>query len=80
MFFCDPCAGLYDWPVSMFRSYGRCEVCRETASCSDVPSKYLPPAKHPEFTSDEWSDLLTSLGQLARGEKLPATTLDEETE
>lgn len=30
------------------------------------------------FTDEEWENLVTSLGQLARGEKLPATTKDEE--
>lgn len=42
MFFCDECAKKKKWPIGWFKSYGRCEVCREVDECSDVPSKYLP--------------------------------------
>lgn len=42
MFFCEPCRKLRDWPESMSRSGGRCEICENSAVCYDVPSKFLP--------------------------------------
>lgn len=41
MFICeDKCLKLYDnWSLS--RSYGKCEICGESATCADIPSKYL---------------------------------------
>jgi hypothetical protein len=48
MFYCAKCRAKNDWPVSYSKSYGLCEVCRKTAECNDVPSKYLPvPLKKP---------------------------------
>lgn len=41
MFFCEPCREILDWPVSMFRSRGRCEQCLTESVCYDVPSKFL---------------------------------------
>ncbi len=45
MFFCVKCEVKNGWPNSIFKSYGRCEMCGKSAECNDVPSKYLPPAK-----------------------------------
>lgn len=45
MFFCEPCGDKRDWPDSIFKSYGKCEICGKVAACSDVPSKYLPTPK-----------------------------------
>lgn len=45
MFYCEPCSDKNGWPFLYGMSYGRCEVCGKTASCADVPSSYLPPAK-----------------------------------
>lgn len=42
MFFCDDCADRNRWPVSLATSYGQCEICRQVASCNDVPSRLLP--------------------------------------
>ena len=42
MFYCSKCAKIKDWPVSIFESYGPCEVCGEQTICSDVPSSQLP--------------------------------------
>lgn len=42
MFYCDYCAGKNDWPISLMRSYGQCEVCRQAEPCNDVPSRLLP--------------------------------------
>ncbi len=42
MFFCDPCAKENGWPMSMFKSSGRCEMCEKQAACSDIPSRQLP--------------------------------------
>lgn len=48
MFYCDKCRVKNQWPDSFIRSHGRCEMCGKTASCNDVPSKYLPDPPAPE--------------------------------
>lgn len=45
MFFCEDCREANDWPTSLFRSHGRCEICAKSAHCYDVPSGALPPVK-----------------------------------
>lgn len=49
MFFCEKCRNENQWPDSLFKSRGKCEVCDQFATCNDVPSKYLPlpPAAKP---------------------------------
>lgn len=48
MFFCETCRVEKNWPDSIAKSHGPCELCRKTADCNDVPSKYLPmPKKDP---------------------------------
>lgn len=44
MFICDPCrqAG-YENDASLLHSYGPCELCGKTATCSDIPSGALQP-------------------------------------
>ena len=42
MFYCSKCALERDWPQSIFCSYGKCEICGETAECNDVQSSKLP--------------------------------------
>lgn len=42
MFYCDPCALPRDWPVTIFRSRGTCELCGLRTECSEMPSKKLP--------------------------------------
>lgn len=47
MFFCGPCQRKYDWPESMCKSAGRCEVCKVYSVCNEVPSKFLPVPEEP---------------------------------
>jgi len=42
MFYCNDCAKEKKWPESWFKSFGRCEICKEDKLCNDVPSKDLP--------------------------------------
>ena len=42
MFYCDNCAKKRSWPAAIFKSYGRCEVCKDLGVCNDVPSTDLP--------------------------------------
>ena len=42
MFYCDACAKKNKWPDGFSKSRGGCEVCGNTAVCSDVPSSALP--------------------------------------
>lgn len=42
MFYCNACAEEREWPDSMMKSYGSCEVCGKSASCNDRPSSTLP--------------------------------------
>ena len=43
MFYCDHCKDENDWPGSIARSLGRCEVCKRPGElCNDVPSRLLP--------------------------------------
>ena len=48
MFFCEKCRKDRDWPSSISRSYGRCEMCEQSAPCHDVPCKFLPEPKKPK--------------------------------
>ncbi len=45
MFYCDNCANKYEYPETLSKSYGSCEVCREQAICNDRPSRLLPMPK-----------------------------------
>lgn len=45
MFFCEPCRKQLEWPSSIAKSYGQCEMCDTEAACNDVPSKYLATVK-----------------------------------
>lgn len=47
MFYCEECRAKNDWPESFFKSRGPCEMCHKTATCNDVPSKFLSAAKPP---------------------------------
>ena len=42
MFYCEDCRFGRDWPQSMTRSQGKCEICNKTALCYDTPSSKLP--------------------------------------
>ena len=52
VFYCNRCAESRGWPITMFRSYGSCEICRKQATCSDMPSKYLPIPKEVKPKTD----------------------------
>jgi hypothetical protein len=45
MFYCNACAEARGWPWTLFRSYGRCEVCGRQANCNERPARLLPPPK-----------------------------------
>lgn len=45
MFYCDTCRKKHEWPTSMSKSRGSCEVCGENAVCNDLPSSRLPVSK-----------------------------------
>lgn len=42
MFYCNECAKKRKWPITIFRSYGACELCEKVVSCNSVKSKDLP--------------------------------------
>lgn len=54
MFYCDDCAGKRKWPVFPrgMQSYGKCEICGETAGCNDVQSGRLPIPKEADDDAD----------------------------
>ena len=47
MFYCNDCAKEKNYPISGFKSHGRCEICKEIRQCNDVLSKNLPKNKCP---------------------------------
>jgi hypothetical protein len=49
-------------------------------TCGPCFDKMFPKDDEDDFTDDQWHDLITSLGQMARGELLPATTQEEDDE
>lgn len=42
MFYCKVCQKKKGWPQSIFKSYGKCEICGDLVYCFDVPSSQLP--------------------------------------
>lgn len=52
MFFCEECRKARDYPESMVKSYGECELCGKIGSCYDVPSKFLTPKKEVDLYGD----------------------------
>lgn len=48
MFFCEKCRKKRNWPDSIGKSYGRCEVCGQSTLCNDVPSCALPTPPSPK--------------------------------
>jgi hypothetical protein len=53
MFYCDDDAKRNGWPLTLFRSYGRCEVCRGIADCNSLPSSMLPDPTSKETNSKD---------------------------
>jgi len=53
MFYCNTCAETNNWPESMFKSVGSCEVCGKHVECNDRPSSSLPrPKRNPQTKTD----------------------------
>ncbi len=48
MFFCEKCRVKRDWPESLGKSRGPCEICGKTEICNDVPSSALPRTRRKE--------------------------------
>lgn len=42
MFYCEACRKRREWPESLSRSIGNCELCSTRALCYDRPSASLP--------------------------------------
>lgn len=42
MFYCNECAKPRNWPETMFKSKGKCEVCGTLAVCNERQSSKLP--------------------------------------
>ena len=42
MFYCNECMKEKNWPETIFKSQGRCEICGKVAICNDRPSNLLP--------------------------------------
>ena len=43
MFYCNNCASKNNWPKTLFKSRGKCEICEQTGQvCNEMPSKDLP--------------------------------------
>lgn len=51
MFYCNVCAEENDWPVKLYKSYGKCEMCGKPAACNDIPTNELP------LSNDETEEL-----------------------
>ena len=47
MFYCNNCRKERNWPESIVKSMGACEICETVTECHDKASKYLPPTKEP---------------------------------
>lgn len=72
MFFCKPCEDYNDWPGSLFKSFGKCEMCGKTAECSDVPSKYLPESRaYREFEAKKLAEI-----QMYEPQEMPIDIFD----
>lgn len=59
MFYCDKCRIENKYPESIMVSYGRCEMCGDTAECNDMPSAYLPKdsPKEPEDSPIDFPEI-----------------------
>jgi hypothetical protein len=41
MFYCNKCRKENKLPESLFKSYGKYEICDEVSECNDIPSSRL---------------------------------------
>lgn len=46
MYYCENCRKEKNWPKSLVRSLGKCEICDDDALCYDMPSSRLPMGKN----------------------------------
>jgi hypothetical protein len=42
MFYCDECATERKYPLTIFKSLGKCELCGICKPCNEVAAKNLP--------------------------------------
>jgi hypothetical protein len=43
--YCNDCAKAHEWPESVTRSVGPCELCKTVDDCNEIPSRQLPTAR-----------------------------------
>lgn len=46
MFYCDACANELEWPETMLKSRGQCEICKKQAPCNSRHHSLLPSPRH----------------------------------
>lgn len=56
MFYCNKCADYFNYPISFFKSYGKCELCGKVNNCNDVPSSELPKSNTDNIEDKEVSN------------------------
>lgn len=53
MFYCKPCQQANEWPETIFRSLGCCEVCdKPRVPCFERQASLLPPMRSQPSTED----------------------------
>lgn len=48
MFYCNDCGDKRDWPRTLAKCYGSCEICGKIEVCNDHPSRKLSIPKRTE--------------------------------
>ena len=62
MFYCDDCAEIKGYPITMFKSSGNCEICNTPAICNEGKSSDLPvPELEPDLKPDV---IIIGIGEL----------------
>jgi hypothetical protein len=68
MFYCQTCATQNEWPETMSKSRGACEVCGTYGACYDRAASLLParepkPSDGPDFHAEHaaWRDYNTRM-------------------
>jgi len=58
MFYCNKCKEKNNWPESISKSMGGCEICGDNnALCNDVPSSRLPEKEKPQLAMRDAKDI-----------------------
>jgi len=67
MFYCNECADKSRYPKfpKEFQSWGRCETCRETTGCNDLPSNILDGIDERRVTAREVEQAIASIMKVA---------------